>query len=76
VRVHSLTLSFTPGLPLLAHNLASPCLGHKPKAKVATFFVIMNVFFTIGFFSWRFTKLANFLETTRFGGLDAISPIS
>jgi len=34
--VHSLTLSFTPGLLLLAHNLASPCLGHKPKARVAT----------------------------------------
>ncbi len=25
-----------PGLPLLVHNLASPCLGYEPKAKVAT----------------------------------------
>jgi len=60
VRVHSLTLSFTPELPLLAHNLASPYLGHEPKAKVATFFVIMNVLLTNGFFSWRFTSLQNF----------------
>jgi len=35
-RVHSLTLSFIPGLPLLARNLASPCLGCKPKARVVT----------------------------------------
>jgi len=38
VKVHSLTLSFTPGFPLLACNLASPCFDHKPKAKVATTF--------------------------------------
>jgi len=43
VRVHSLTLSYTPGnmrsdsrASLLARTLASPYLGHKPKAKVAT----------------------------------------
>ncbi len=36
VRVHSLTLSLTLGLPLLACNLANPCLGHEPKARVAT----------------------------------------
>jgi len=36
VRVHSLTLSFTPGLLLLAHNLASPCFHREPKARVAT----------------------------------------
>jgi len=36
VRVHSLTLPFTPGLLLLAHNLANPCFGRKPKARVAT----------------------------------------
>ncbi len=36
VRVHSLTLSFTPELPLLAYNLVSPCLGHELKARVAT----------------------------------------
>jgi hypothetical protein len=36
VRVHSLTLSFTHGLPFLALNLASPCLGCDPKAKVVT----------------------------------------
>jgi len=35
VRVHSFTLLFTLGLPLLAHNLATPCLGREPKAKVA-----------------------------------------
>jgi len=34
VRVHSLTLSFTPELLLLAHNLASPCFGREPKARV------------------------------------------
>jgi hypothetical protein len=36
VRVHSLTLSFTPRLPSLARNLASPCLGREPKVKVVT----------------------------------------
>jgi len=36
VRVHSLTFSFIPGLFLLAHNLASPCLGREPKTKIAT----------------------------------------
>jgi hypothetical protein len=35
VRVHSLTLSFTPRLPF-GSNLASPCLGHEPKARVVT----------------------------------------
>ncbi len=35
-RVHSLTLSFTLRLLLLACNLASPSLGRKPKARVAT----------------------------------------
>jgi hypothetical protein len=33
---HSLTLAFTSMLPLLACNLASPCLGCEPKARVAT----------------------------------------
>jgi len=43
VRVHSLTLSHTPRSMkcdsqalLLAHTFASPCLGHKPKARVVT----------------------------------------
>jgi len=43
VRVHSLILSYTLGnmrcdswASLLAHTLASPCLGHKPKARVVT----------------------------------------
>jgi len=36
VKVHSLTLSFTPMLPLLARNLASPYLGHEPKVKVTS----------------------------------------
>jgi hypothetical protein len=43
VRVHSLTLSYTPEnmrcdfrASLLAYTLASPCLGCKPKARVAT----------------------------------------
>jgi len=43
VRVHSLTLSYTPGsmrcgswASLLAFTLASPCFGHEPKAKVTT----------------------------------------
>jgi len=35
-KVHSLTLSFTPKLPLLARNLVSPCFSHKPKARVTT----------------------------------------
>jgi len=41
VRVHSLTLSCTPGsirfsswASLLSRTLASPCLGHEPKARV------------------------------------------
>jgi hypothetical protein len=44
VRVHSLTLSCTPGSmrcgsrnPLSAHTLASPCLGCKPKVRVTTY---------------------------------------
>jgi len=43
VRVHSLTFSYTPGsmkcdsqASLLAHTLANPCLGRKPKARIAT----------------------------------------
>jgi len=43
VGVHSLTLSHTPKsmkcdsrASLLAHTLASSCLGHEPKARVAT----------------------------------------
>jgi hypothetical protein len=43
VRVHSLTFFCTIGsmkcdsrASLLAHTLASPCLGHEPKARVAT----------------------------------------
>jgi len=44
VKVHSLTLSYTPRsiwrdsqVSLLACNLASPCFGCEPKARVATF---------------------------------------
>jgi len=49
--VHSFTLSHTPGrmkcdswASFLACTFTSPCLGHKPKAKVATliFHVIMT----------------------------------
>jgi len=43
VRVHSLTLSYTLGnmrcdswVSFLARTFASPCLGRKPKARVAT----------------------------------------
>jgi hypothetical protein len=43
VRVHSLTLSYTPGsircdsrASFLAHTLTSLCLGGEPKTKVAT----------------------------------------
>jgi hypothetical protein len=46
VRVHSFTLSYTPGsmrcdsrASLLARNLASPCLAREPKAKVATDYI-------------------------------------
>jgi hypothetical protein len=38
VKVHSFTLSFTFGLPLLARNLASLWLDREPKAKVAITF--------------------------------------
>ncbi len=48
VKVHSLTLSYNPEsmrcdswASLLAHNLASPCLGCEPKAKVV---IIVNYF--------------------------------
>jgi len=43
VRVHSLTISYIPRVmrcdswaSLLACNLASPCLGCEPKARVVT----------------------------------------
>jgi len=44
VEVHSLTLSHTPEsmkcdswASLLARNFVSPCIGHEPKVRVATF---------------------------------------
>jgi hypothetical protein len=44
VKVHSLTLSYTPGnmrcdswASFLARTLASPCFGHEPKVKVVAF---------------------------------------
>jgi len=40
VKVHSLTLAFTPKLPFSACNLATPCLGREPKARVVTTFVL------------------------------------
>jgi len=50
VRVHSLTLSYTPGsircasrASLLARTLASPCFGREPKARVAIMMVFVNV---------------------------------
>ncbi len=50
MRVHSFTLPYTPEnmkcdsqASLLAHTLASPCLGREPKAKVATVFDSHNV---------------------------------
>jgi len=49
VRVHSLTLSYTPRsmrcdsmTSLLAHNLASLCLVCKHKVRVATFFEMVG----------------------------------
>ncbi len=43
MKVHSLTRSYTPGsircasrVSFLSRPLASPCLGHKPKVRVAT----------------------------------------
>jgi hypothetical protein len=43
MKVHSLTLSYTlesmrcdSKVSLLACTLASPCLGHEPRARVAT----------------------------------------
>jgi len=32
-----------PGAPLLAHNLATPCLGCEPKARVTTFLLPTQV---------------------------------
>jgi len=43
VKVHSLTLAFTPILPFLAHNLATLCFGREPKARVATKLVAFRV---------------------------------
>jgi len=47
VKVHSLTLSYTPKrmrcdshASLLACTLASPCLGREPKTRVATIWVV------------------------------------
>jgi len=49
VTVHSLTLSCTPKsmkcdsqASLLAHTFINPCLGCKPKAKVATIVLIIK----------------------------------
>jgi hypothetical protein len=46
VKVHSFILSYTPKnmkcdswASLLARTLASPCFGHEPKARVATWFL-------------------------------------
>jgi hypothetical protein len=59
VRVHSLTLSCTPGniayvsrASLLSHTLASPCLGRKPKARVAIIIVLRN-FLKLLMFLWK-----------------------
>jgi hypothetical protein len=47
VGVHSVTFSYTLGsmkcdfqASLFAHTFASPCLGHKPKVKVATMWIM------------------------------------
>jgi len=52
VRVHSLTLSYTPGnmrcdsrASLLARTLANPCFGCEPKAWVTTYLLRSMVFF-------------------------------
>jgi hypothetical protein len=37
---------------LLAYNLTSPYLGHKPKARVATPFTYLIIYFTA--FKWEF----------------------
>jgi len=44
VRVHSLTLPFTPRLLLMAHNLATPYFSCKPKARVVTQWVILELY--------------------------------
>jgi len=50
VKVLSLTLSYTPRnmrcdsqASFLALILASPCLGHEPKARVATFMAMVVI---------------------------------
>jgi hypothetical protein len=49
-RVHSLTLSYTPGsmrcdsqASFLARNLASVCLGHELRARVATLILFVDL---------------------------------
>ncbi len=55
VRVHSLTFFCTPGsmkcdsqASLLPRTLASPCLGHEPKVRVATLIPYPFIIFTFG----------------------------
>jgi hypothetical protein len=60
VEVHSLTLSYIHGsmkcdswASFLACAFASPCLGHEPKARVATSETLLSYFLTL---CWNFFK--------------------
>ncbi len=67
VKVHSFTLSYTPGSMwcdsrtfLLAHNLANPCFGLEPNAKVTTYFTFnwIKTFWTpFVWLSWPFPSM-------------------
>jgi hypothetical protein len=90
VRVHSLTLSYTPGsmrydsrASFLARILAGPCLGRKPKARVATtrHVHILNCFFVL-LFMFSFATIDNlsyvysFASITIFHLLNQLSMVS
>jgi hypothetical protein len=55
VRVHALALFALPGarVSFLARNLATPCLGREPKARVATL-KVMEKFDGGNFHLWKF----------------------
>jgi hypothetical protein len=61
VWVHSLTLPYTPKsmkcdsrASLLAHTFASPCFGHEPEVRVATFKVFFGDFIYFSNKTWDY----------------------
>jgi hypothetical protein len=49
VYCHTLPHSWAP---LLARTLANPCLGHEPKARVATILMVINGYWWIFYFKY------------------------